>query len=344
MNDIIVENLPSDKAQEWDAYVKKHAEGTFFHLSGWRQVLEHGLGHKTHFLYAQVDNKTVGVLPLGHVKSFLFGNTLCSIPFGVYGGVLADSEVIASTLIEKAIEIATSLNVDVLEFRNQGAKQTGWESKELYVTFRKAISENDEENMLAIPRRQRAMVRKGIKAGLRSVVDSDLDVFYKAYSESVRNLGTPVFPKKYFQALLDVFHKDLDILTVYSEDNELVASVLSFYYKDEVLPYYAGGSVLARNLKGNDFMYWSLMCHAVTKGVRVFDYGRSKIGTGSYSFKKNWGFEPKEMGYSYKLIKAKEVPEINPMNPKYQLFIKLWKKLPLSVANFIGPYLARNLG
>jgi len=329
---------------EWDEYVKNHSAGTFFHLSKWQYVLEHGLGHKTYYFVARQNNKIVGVLPLGHIKSLLFGSSLISSPFGVYGGILAESAEVAERLEKEASQLATRLGVDVLEFRNQKEAQNGWLTKELYVTFRKNISDNDEENMLAIPRRQRAMVRKGIKAGLHSVIEKNTDNFYLTFSESVRNLGTPVFPRKYFDMLLDVFGDDVDILTVRSQENELVASVLSFYYKDEVLPYYGGGTMLARNLKGNDFMYWELMRHAITKGIRVFDYGRSKKGTGSYSFKKNWGFEPTDMYYSYKLIKAKELPDINPLNPKYQMFIKTWKRLPLGIANFIGPYIARNLG
>ena len=344
MSDLSIIPLPTDLEESWDEYVNDHNNGTFFHLSKWRNVLESSLGHKTYYVCAMTGEHIVGVLPLCHVKSLLFGNTLCSTPFSVYGGPLADSSAIRDALLDYAKKTATNLNVDVLEIRNQGEAIEGWETKDLYVTFRKEISDDDEENMKAIPRKQRAMVRKGIKAGLHSVIDNNVDDFFQAYSESVRNLGTPVFPKRYFKALLEEFSDSIDILTVRSKENELVASVMSFYYKDEVLPYYGGGTYLARNLKGNDFMYWDLMCHAVRKGVRIFDYGRSKQGTGSYSFKKNWGFEPKKMGYSYYLVKATELPDINPLNPKYQMFIKTWKKLPLSVANFIGPFLARNLG
>jgi len=321
-----------------------HANGTFFHLSKWRHVLQQGLGHKTWYYIAEQNGEITGILPTGQIKSLLFGNSLISTPFSVYGGILSSSAEAATALENAAIDLANKLDVDFLEFRNQHAPQSGWQSKDLYVTFRKQISDNEDENMLAIPRKQRAMVRKGIKAGLHSSIENNIENFFSAYSESVRNLGTPVFPKRYFQTIVDVFGDAVEILTVKSKENELVASVLSFYYKDEVLPYYGGGTALARNLKGNDFMYWDLMCHAAKKGVRVFDYGRSKKGTGSYSFKKNWGFEPVDMSYSYHLIKAKEIPEINPLNPKYQMFIKMWRKLPLAVANQLGPFIARNLG
>ena len=336
--------MDDNDESHWDDYVKAHKYGTFFHLARWRHVLEKGLGHKSFYILAEIDGKLVGVLPLAQVKSLLFGHSLVSTPFAVYGGILANSDDVASSLQEKAVEIGSQLNVDFIEFRNQHAPQSDWHTKDLYVTFRKDISDNDEENMQAIPRKQRAMVRKGIKAGLNSTLDLTIDNFFDAYSESVRNLGTPVFPKRYFKVITEVFANDVDILTVRNLNGDLVSSVMSFYYKNEVLPYYGGGTNLARDLKGNDFMYWDLMCHAVKKGARIFDYGRSKKGTGSYSFKKNWGFEPEDLHYSYKLIKAKELPDINPLNPKYQFFIKTWKKLPLNLANILGPLISRNLG
>jgi FemAB-related protein (PEP-CTERM system-associated) len=187
------------------------------------------------------------------------------------------------------------------------------------------------------------MVRKGIKAGLRSDLDDSIERFFDAYAVSLRNLGTPVFPKKLFATLRDVFGEDCEILTV-TKDDRVISSVLSFFFRDEVLPYYGGGTAEARALKGNDFMYWEVMRRACERGVRVFDYGRSKQGTGSYSFKKNWGFEPEPLFYKYRLVKSREIPNVNPLNPKYQLFVRLWKYLPLSLSKVVGPAISRNLG
>jgi FemAB-related protein (PEP-CTERM system-associated) len=211
------------------------------------------------------------------------------------------------------------------------------------VTFRKELDSDHDKNMSAIPRKQRAMVRAGIKVGLTGVVDTNIDRFYQAYSVSVRNLGTPVFPKHYFQLLKQVFADDCEILTI-EHEGRLVASVMSFYFKDEVLPYHGGGTDLARDLKGNDFMYWEVMHRAVDKGCKVFDFGRSKEGTGSYRFKKHWGFEPEPLFYEIDLVKAQQIPEINPLNPKYQFFIAAWKRLPLPVSQLVGPWLAKDLG
>ena len=124
-----------------------------------------------------------------------------------------------------------------------------------------------------------------------------------------------------------------------------IAGVLNFYFKDEVLPYYGGSLAVARSIKGvNDFMYWELMRRSVDEGLRVFDFGRSKNDTGAYKFKKNWGFNPKPLYYEYYLVKSDQVPEVNPMNPKYQMFIKAWKKLPVCISNRVGPILAKSLG
>ena len=232
--------------------------------------------------------------------------------------------------------------MNCLEIRNKAQKYPDRPYKELYVYFRKELDADIDKNFLAIPRKQRAMVRKGIEAGLTSVIDTNVDSIYKAYPESVRNLGTPVFSKKYFQILKDVFGHQCEVLSVLY-NGQLIASVMSFYFKDEILPYYGGGTELSRILKGNDFMYWEVMRRAVENGIKVFDFGRSKIGTGSYSFKKNWGFSPQQLYYEFYLVKSTSIPDVNTLNPKYKFFIAAWKRLPLSISQVIGPFLAKNL-
>lgn len=338
-----VRTLTPDMRDRWDQFVESCSEGTFFHRAGWKEVIERAFGHRTFFLYAERDGVMTGVLPLGQVKSRLFGNALISSPFCVYGGAVAEDEDSRSALQDRAKALALELEVDYLEFRNRKPSNADWVGKELYVTFRKSIDPDPDVNLRDIPRKQRAVVRKGIKSGLASEWDGGVERLYRAYSESVRNLGTPVFSKRYFSILREVFGEDCTVLTV-SREGELIASVLSFYFRDEVLPYYGGGTSSARHLKGNDFMYWELMRRSAEQGLRWFDYGRSKVGTGSYSFKKNWGFSPEPLHYEYWLVKAKEVPNVSPTNPKYRMFIDTWKRLPLPVTRAVGPWIARNLG
>lgn len=341
--DISVHELSAARTEQWDAFVDSCPDATFFHLAGWKQVIEQAFGHNTCYLFAESGGKICGVLPLAHIKSRLFGNALMSMPFCVYGGVASEDTEARAKLEAAACSLAEELKVDYLEFRNREARHPDWPTKQLYVTFRKTMEADPEANMLAIPRKQRAMVRKGIKAGLQGDFNCSLDEFYSAYSQSVHSLGTPVFSKTYFECLQQVFRDKCDILTV-THNGELVSSVMNFYFRDEVLPYYGGGTSIARQLKGNDFMYWELMRHSCERGLKVFDYGRSKQGTGSYSFKKNWGFEPSPLYYEYYLVKASQMPDISPMNPKYRLFINGWKRLPLSVTQVLGPLIARNLG
>jgi FemAB-related protein (PEP-CTERM system-associated) len=331
----------------WDAFVRACPDATFFHLSGWQKVIEGSFGIKTWFYYVQQDGQILGVLPLAEIKSRLFGHSLGAMPFCVYGGPAAPNDAARKMLDEAAHELAQQLGVGHLEYRGMQRfhpDDASWHTKELYVTFRKEITGDDEANMNAIPRKQRAMVRKGIKLGLRGEVDNNVDRMFEAYARSVHRLGTPVFPKKYFAMLQEVFGDECEVRSILTEDNRLVAAVLSFYWRDEVVPYYGGGTDLAREVAGNDFMYWNLMQAAAARGCRLFDFGRSKLGTGAYDFKKNWGFTAQHLPYEYKLYGAAALPDNNPLNPKYQLFIKMWKKLPLPVANFMGPYIVRNLG
>jgi len=340
----MIKTLDNSSIEQWDEFVENSSSATFFHKAGWKEVIEKSFGHKTYFLYVEKQGKITGILPLVHVKSMLFGNSLSSCAFCVYGGIVADDEQSYAELDSKACELAKELEVDHLEMRNRTQITPDRPHKELYVTFRKELDSDEEKNMLAIPRKQRAVIRKGIKAGLISEIDQEIDRFYQAYSESVRNLGTPVFAKKYFSILKQVFKEQCEILTVVSKEGLLIASVMNFYFKDEVLPYYGGGTQHARSVQGNDFMYWEVMRRAVAKGIKTFDYGRSKEGTGSYRFKKHWGFEPKPLYYEFYLVKSDSIPDINPLNPKYQIFIAAWKRLPLSVSQIVGPWLAKDLG
>ncbi len=338
-----IKTLTDQSAGLWDNYVNAHPEATFFHLSSWRQVLEQAYGHPCHYLYAEADGKIRGVLPLAHLRSRLFANALVSTPFCVYGGVLSDDEAARLSLEKAATGLAGELKVDYLEYRYLRQPESGRLEKDLYVTFRKQLDPDPEANLKAVPRKQRAMIRKGIKAGLESVIDPGVDRFYGLYAESVRNLGTPVFPKRYFETLKRTFADACEILVV-EHQGVPVAGVMNFYFRNQVLPYYGGGVAAARNLKANDFMYWEVMRRAVEKGVKIYDFGRSKRGTGSYRFKTHWGFEPQPLHYQYELIEVGELPDVNPLNPKYQLFIKAWRKLPLPVSKIVGPWLARSLG
>jgi FemAB-related protein (PEP-CTERM system-associated) len=342
-----LQRLAPDDARNhaaWDAFVMAHPQATFFHRAGWQRVLRDAFRHDTYFLYAETAGRISGVLPLAHVKSLLFGSSLASLPFAVYGGVVADDAESALLLEQEAQRLARQLGVQHLELRNLQRTHPAWPEQDLYVTFRKEILPDEEANMLAIPRKQRAMVRKGIKNGLTSAVDEGVDRFFALYADNVHRHGTPAMPRRYFELLRQEFGADCEVLTVSSAEGRPLSSVLSFYFRDEVLPYYAGDDEAARDLAANDFKYWELMRRACARGLKTFDYGRSKQGTGSFAFKKNWGFEPTPLHYEYCLYKRDAVPQNNPSNAKYRLLIETWRRMPIGMANWLGPFVVRSLG
>jgi FemAB-related protein (PEP-CTERM system-associated) len=328
----------------WDEFVHARADGSFFHLSGWKRVIERAFGHRTYYLIAERGDAVTGVLPLTHVKSLLFGSSLISNAFGVQGGPIAEDTDSLRRLEAEAVRLMDAISVPVLELRSFSATRTDWPSKKgLYASFRRSIEPSVERNLKSVPRKQRAMIRKGFANNLQSEIDDDIDRLYRIYSESVHNLGTPVFSKSYFRILREEFHKLSDIVTV-TFNGRAIASVLNFYFRDEVLPFYGGGRRAARALAANDFMYWEVMRMACERGYRVFDFGRSKIGTGSFAFKRNWGFQPTPLVYQYRLAAGHPLPDLNPLNPKFGALISLWKRLPLAVATRLGPMIVRGIG
>lgn len=339
--------VDSEKATLWDAYVEKHPEGSFFHLSGWAKIVEMSFGHKAHFLYAEASDGTlVGVLPLVEQKSRLFGHVLISTPFCVYGGAIADDADILCTLEQAAASLGKQLAVDYIEFRYPFERLNNPDLVPncQHSTYFHPLKEDDASILLSIKKKQRANVRQSLGKGLTHRFSQDVETAHRIYSESVRNLGTPVFPKQYFRDLIKVFPEHTDVLVVTHEDKP-VSAVLNFYYKDVVMPYYGGGIQDARALKSNDYMYYQLMCHSKSeRQCEWFDFGRSKNDSGSGHYKKTWGIEPKPLHYYVQLINAQALPNLSPNNPKYRFFINAWKKLPLSVSRFIGPFLSRFLG
>jgi FemAB-related protein (PEP-CTERM system-associated) len=331
-----------------DAFVRAHRLATPFHLSGWSRAVAQGCGQESHYLIAESGASIAGVLPLTLVHSPLFGRALVSSGFAVGGGVLTDDSSVAQALIAEAVAMAERMTCPTVELRGgMITAGTGWHHDETtYLGFVRDLAADDEAELLAIPRKQRAEVRRALGFDLiveTGCSESDRSAHYTVYSESVRNLGTPVFPRALFDAVLDGFGEEADILTVRDQGTP-VASVLSLYWRGTVMPYWGGGTAAARGLRANDLMYYALMNHARRRGCTRFDFGRSKAGTGPAAFKHNWGFDGTPLAYAKYVADGEAPRDINPLNPKYRMQVALWQKLPLSVANRIGPVIARGLG
>lgn len=328
----------SDEARI-EAFLAAHPGATPFHRPAWSRAVERATGHAAHYLLAEQGGAVAGLLPLTHIRSRLFGSALVSAGFGVGGGILACSEGAAAALAGEAAALAGRFGCGA-ELRG-GPVPEGWARAEGdYAGFARDLPSDEAQILAAIPRKQRAEVRRALGYGLEVEIGRDLATHYRIYSESVRNLGTPVFPRALFEAMLDEFGADADILTVRRRDGEALASVLSFYFKNVVYPYWGGGIFQARAARANELMYFALMRHAAGRGCSRFDFGRSKTDTGAFAYKKNWGFEPRPLAYAHWAGRR----ETNPLSPRYRLQVALWKRLPLPVANLAGPILARGLG
>ncbi len=326
------------------AFVREQG-GSLFHTPPWLLAVENGTGQRAGGFVAEQMGVITGWLPLTEVRSMLFGKALVSSGFGVGGGILAESDEAVRNLADAAQHQAEQLGFPSVELRG-GVVPPGWEAvTDKHCGFERTLAEDDEAELLAIPRKARAEVRKGLKNDLTVRVGregTDLAAHYAVYSESVRNLGTPVFPKALFLAMIEAFGDAADILTV-EQDGKPVASVLSFYHDGAVMPFWGGGTFAARGARANEVMYYELMLHARRKGMVRFDFGRSKTGSGPFKFKKNWGFEPEPLTYAVWNAPGEVPRDIDPNSDAYQRKIELWKKLPLPLANTIGPFIARGL-
>lgn len=326
-----------------DAFVSGHPRASPFHRPAWARAVEAGCGQTSFFLVAQdASGRIGGVLPVTQMRSRLFGRAMVSSGFGVGGGILGDAAS-AQVLADELWRTANDRGWPSVELRGGHEPGESWTVEEgAHANFARDLAMDDDAELLAIPRKQRAEVRKAIGFALDVEVGRDVrdrNAHYATYAASVHNLGTPVFPRKLFAATLDAFGKDAEIMTIRRHGRAL-ASVLSLRHGDTLMPYWGGGTTEARTWRANDALYWELMKRARAIGCTRFDFGRSKVGSGAYAFKKNWGFDPQPMRYWTRGVAR----SVSPNDARYQGKIELWKKLPLPIANLIGPFISRGLG
>ena len=338
--------LPDTKeaAAEWDRFVASRPDSTFFHLSGWRDVIKRSFGHATPYLISRDSGGALdAVMPLMEINSRLFGHFLIGNGFTVGGGPLAATPSGLQSVLDEAAAIGRDRKVGYIELRDCGAAGPGWQARsDLYAGFEAPIAPDEADNLKQIPRKQRAVVRKALDQGFTISIERSIQPFFDLYARTLRDHGTPILPRRFYENLLTVFGENCEILTV-SKDGVPTSSVMSFFCRDKVLPYYTGSLVEARRSGANDMMYWALMRRAVERGATIFDFGRSKVGTGPYSFKSNWGFTPRPITTQYLLLERDTLPNLNPTNPRYAKIIAAWQHLPIPVANAISPFISRSL-
>ncbi|HEY0511860.1 MAG TPA: FemAB family XrtA/PEP-CTERM system-associated protein [Thermoanaerobaculia bacterium] len=348
---VAVETLRAHREAEWDRYVRSAPGGTFFHQLGWRWLVERTFGHRAHYLTALRDGRIVGVLPLFELKSLLFGHSLVSIPFAIGGGIvsekaeMADDGEAARALLAHAKELARELNVDYLELRSETRlDDPELVNKDLYVTFRADLDLGEEGLLKRMERKRRQMMSYVAKAPFEHRVAGieELPLFYRMFCESMRHHGTPVYPKLFLREILDRHPASTNLFFVYHEGRP-VAGVLNLLFRDVLMPFYAGADRTERPRGVDDYLYLAIMRWGRENGFRTFDFGRSKRGTGAHKFKSRWGMDEVPLGYQYYLVKARELPNVSPANPKYQRAIGLWQKLPLPLTRLIGPSVVKRV-
>lgn len=329
-----------------EAFVRGHAGATPFHLPQWSRAVEIGTGQRAHYLIAEQGGALRGVLPLTEIRSRLFGSALVSAGFATGGGALAGDEGSAAALADAAWALARSLGCPSAELRG-GAVPAGWQaSAGIYANFTRTLPADEGALLGLIPRRQRAEVRRALASNLETSAGSDRrhrDAHYRVYAESVRNLGTPVFPRALFEAALDQYGDEADIVIVWKEGRPL-AALLNFYLNGTCQPFWGGGTWAARKCRANDLVYYALMRHAIARGCTRADFGRSKVGTGPWARKRIWDFEETPLTYAVRTADGAAPRQVNPLDPRYRLKIATWQRLPLWLANRAGPLIARGLG
>jgi FemAB-related protein (PEP-CTERM system-associated) len=347
---ILIEAAPLDDAATIatiDAWICANPKSTPFHRPAWVIAVARATGQRAIMLVARdVAGQIMGVLPLTAIRSLLFGKAMVSSGFAVDGGILAQNQRAADALADACWALAGQSGSVSAELRG-GMEPQGWSARSgTHVGFAQLLAADGEAQLLAVPKRHRAEIRKALASGLDFEIGDTprlRAIHYRLFARNVHRLGTPVFPKALFDRVLDGLGAAADIALV-SKDGMPLSSVLSLYHSDTVMPYWQGAAEAARSARSNEFLYFRLMDAARDRGLTRFDFGRSKVGTGAAAYKKNWGFTGVPLCYFVKTPEGQVGRDVNPLSPQYSRKIELWKKLPLPVANMIGPWIARGLG
>ncbi len=336
--------MQADAEMQWDAFVEGHEGGTVFHSTLWLNILQSYAKHDYFHIAIKNAKGIVGILSLYSVRGLSGKKNLYSLPYTAYGGLLADSPATAQMLHDVALNIAKRENAGMVNLRNTIPSGLELPTSDLSVQFSKNLPDTEEACLESIPRKSRATVRKGMaNFGLTYIVNQDWEMLWELHAINLKKLGTPVFPKKFFKIIMDrMGNSKADILFALHQGKP-VCGVMNFYFKDVCNPYFSGSLPEANATGANNYMYYALMCHALKRGCKTFDFGKSRRGSGSFDFKKNMGFEPRPLPFQYIFNTQHELPNFNPSNPKLARFIDLWSKQPLWTSKIIGPILNRFL-
>ena len=327
----------------WSEYVESSPNATIAHQIDWKNVIEKGIGHKPRYLLAIEENSIRGILPLVVVKTWWQSRYIISLPWIDYGGICADDLDTEKMLLDEARRITESEKAQFMELRSVKASDHNLAIRQDKATFLLKLDSNPDKIWKNFNAKLRNQIRKSQKSGLSTEFGGieKLRSFYKVFSYNMRDLGTPVWGFKFFKAILETFPSTAQLVLVI-KDTKAIAGGLLLSFKDRL--YIPSASAYRSSLKycPNHALYWEVIRRGCEQGYKYFDFGRSTLNSPTYNFKKQWVPTPTPLVWQYYLNKAKEMPAISPDNPKYRIFINLWRKLPLPIANFLGPKVIKN--
>lgn len=329
-------------ADEWNAFVREHPDGTGYHLWEWREVFAGAQRYPMHYLAARQNGRITGILPLAELRSWWFGRALSSLPYVNYGGVLSTTTAAGLALVAEAERLARRLSSGYVVLRHRRRQFDALPCREHKVTMLLPLEQSRDAMWTALDKKVRNQIRKAEKSALTVASGRDelLDGFYAVFAENMRDLGTPVYGRELFARILAAFPADAR-LHVVRLDGRIIAGALSYAYGDTVEVPSASSLREHRSLCPNHLLYWSIIGDAIAEGRRVFDFGRSTPGDGTYHFKEQWGAAPVPLAWEYILAGRAEVPTEDRHSSKYRMMIDAWQRLPVAVATAAGPFIAR---
>ena len=328
--------------EEWDAYVAARPEATGYHAWRWRAVFERVFGHETRYLAARREGDIVGILPLVLFRPVLFGRFMVSLPFVNYGGIVADDEMAANALLAEAERIGRAGGFTHLELRHQRRQFDHLLVKEHKVSMLLPLPRTADAAWAAMDRKVRNQIRKAEKSGLTASIGGAerLDEFYRIFARNMRDLGTPVYARAFFEQILVAYADEARVVVV-SKDGLAVAAGLALAVCEVIEVPWASSLGEFRALCPNHMLYWSIMQWAIDQRFEVLDFGRSTPNEGTFQFKRQWGAEPLPLHWEYRLFKGTALPDQSPKNPKFRTAIEMWKRCPLWLTNTLGPHIVR---
>ena len=331
----------------WNAFVDTCPRASFYHRAEWRDINEQCFGHRTAYIAAVEDGRFVGIFPLVQLKSVLFGNLACSLPFVNYGGPAGETDEIEQALLEAGADVATDWGVEYLEIRSQRHLGERFPASDHKVSMTVELNRDSDVvwNSYKAKVGPRQDIRKGYNNGFTARFGGLelLDPFYAVLSESWRDMGTPIYRKEYLRRVLATFPKETRICVVSAADGTPAAAALCGHHRDVVEGMWLGMRAEFRKQMVGYVLYWELIKDACQGGFSRFHLGRSTAESGGAQFKKKWNAEAVQLYWQYILRTRDEIPALNVSNPRYQLAIKTWRKLPVPVTQVLGPFIARSI-